>query len=322
VKHKAALAVGAAPLAILALVITAGGAGGAHADARGIAGAPAQYVDVLTRAGTVCEEVTPSILAGQVDVETGGTWDPGLTSPAGAQGLAQFMPATWAVHGMDGDGDGQADIWNGIDAIWSMAGYDCQLAATVRGYIADGTAQGSVLDLALAAYNAGPGAVETYGGIPPYAETQHYVTEVQERAKKYTTTGSPNASASDIVARAQQYFGVSYVWGGASPSGVDCSGLVWLVYHDLGTDLPVRTADQMATWSQASVVSATDMQPGDLIAFRYPGAPTYHHIGIYSGTDQNGNLLMIHAPDVGGVVEQVSLNTAYWQGMDWKTVRF
>jgi cell wall-associated NlpC family hydrolase len=322
VKHKAALAVGATPLTILALVITAGGAGGAHADARGIAGAPAQYVGVLMRAGQVCAEFTPSILAGQVDVETGGTWDPGLTSPAGAQGLSQFMPGTWAAHGLDGDGDGVADPWNGVDAIWSQANYDCQLAGIVRGYIADGTAQGSALDLALAAYNAGPGAVATYAGIPPYAETQNYVTEVQERAKKYATVASTNASASDVVARAQHYFGVPYVWGSAAPSGVDCSGLVWLVYHDLGTDLPVRTADQMANWSQASVISAADMQPGDLIAFRYPGAPTYHHIGIYSGTDAQGTRLMIHAPDIGGVVEQVSLDAPYWTSMEWRIVRF
>jgi hypothetical protein len=318
VNRVAVGAIALAPLTVLPLLLLTGAPSAAP---QAISGVPARYVDILLRAGTVCEEFTPSILAGQIDVETGGTWDPGLTSPAGAQGLAQFMPATWATHGLDGDGDGTADIWNGVDAIWSMAGYDCELSGIVRGYVDDGQASGGILDLALAAYNAGPGAVLAHGGIPPYEETERYVTEVKKRAGKYIATGA-SASGNAIVARAQHYFGVPYLWGGTTPDGVDCSGLVWLVYHDLGTTLPVRTADQMATWDKATVVPPPDMQPGDLIAFRYPGAPTYHHIGIYSGVDANGHPLMIHAPDIGGHVEQVSLSTTYWTSMDWKIIRF
>ena len=306
----------ASPLLVFPLLL----GGGTTSAAQGLTGVPSEYVDVLLRAGAICADVSPSILAAQVAQES--TWDPNATSPVGAQGIAQFMPGTWAAHGLDGDGDGKADVLNPIDAIWSQGTYMCDLASTVTAWLDQGKVSGSVLDLTLAAYNAGLGNVETYHGIPPFTETQNYVATITTNAKTYVATGSAGTTATGnaIVARAQTYFGVPYVWGGSSPTGVDCSGLVHLVYHDLGHDLPVRTADQMANYG--TPVSRADMQPGDLIAFRYKGATTYHHIGIYAGTDAGGVPQMIHAPDVGGFVEQVSLSTTYWQSMDWRIVRF
>ena len=315
------LLLGVLAVPLLLPVMMAGG-GSQPAAASGLTGAPPQYVEILLRAGAICPEVSPSLLAGQADVETGGTWDPKLTSPAGAQGLTQFMPGTWAAHGLDGNGDGVADPFDPIDAIWSQGHYMCELAAIVKGYLASATAQGDLTELTLAAYNAGPGAVAQYRGIPPFAETQHYVPEVLKRAAKYVATGSGGSSASGnaVVAAAQRYFGVPYVWGGTTPSGLDCSGLVYRVYQDLGTNLPVRTADQMA--HHGTPLTRADMQPGDLIAFRYQGASTYHHIGIYAGVDAQGTPQMIHAPTFGGVVEQVPLTGSYWQSMDWQIVRF
>ena len=81
-------------------------------------------------------------------------------SPAGAQGIAQFMPAT--ARGM-----GVSDPFDPAQAIPAAARL---LSGHVRGF-------GSV-PLALAAYNAGPGAVQRYGGIPPYPETQAYVARI------------------------------------------------------------------------------------------------------------------------------------------------
>ncbi len=92
------------------------------------------------------------------------------------------------------------------------------------------------------------------------------------------------------VAIAEQYLGVPYVWGGASPSGFDCSGLVMYVYEQLGVSLPHNAAAQYAS---TTPIPVSDLQPGDLVFFYGFG-----HVGIYVG---NGT--MIHAPHTGTVVQ-------------------
>ncbi len=100
------------------------------------------------------------------------------------------------------------------------------------------------------------------------------------------------AGLSPAVDLAQQHLGVPYVWGGESPSGFDCSGLIQYVYGQLGVDLPRVAADQ-ARVGQA-VASLADAVPGDLVAFGEP----VDHIGIYAG-----NGLMVVAPKTGDVVK-------------------
>jgi cell wall-associated NlpC family hydrolase len=100
------------------------------------------------------------------------------------------------------------------------------------------------------------------------------------------------AGRSPAVDVAQQYLGVPYVWGGGSPSGFDCSGLVQYVYGRLGVDLP-RTAAEQARVGQP-VAGLADARPGDLLAFHDP----VDHIGIYAG-----NGLMVVAPKTGDVVK-------------------
>ncbi len=98
------------------------------------------------------------------------------------------------------------------------------------------------------------------------------------------------ASQDAVVAEARKYLGVPYVWGGTDPQkGLDCSGLVQLVYKNLGIDLP-RVSYQQATEGR-SVPSMAQAQPGDLLAF---GKPTVNHIGIYIGDGK-----MIEAPRPG-----------------------
>jgi len=96
------------------------------------------------------------------------------------------------------------------------------------------------------------------------------------------------------VAIAEQYLGVPYVWGGASPAGFDCSGLVMYVYAQLGVSLPHNAAAQ---YSVLPHVPTSDLEPGDLVFFYGLG-----HVGIYIGDG-----MMIHAPHTGTVVQISSI---------------
>jgi cell wall-associated NlpC family hydrolase len=104
-------------------------------------------------------------------------------------------------------------------------------------------------------------------------------------------TAPPSSYGGDVVSIAMQYLGVPYVWGGASPSGFDCSGLVVYVFAQAGRPgLPHYTG---ALWQMGVAVSYGSLQPGDLVFF-YGGG----HMGIYIGGGQ-----FIHAPHTGDVVK-------------------
>jgi cell wall-associated NlpC family hydrolase len=108
-------------------------------------------------------------------------------------------------------------------------------------------------------------------------------------ARKPAAAPAPSAAGGSIVSVARQYLGVPYVYGGASPSGFDCSGLTMYVYAKFGISLPHSAARQAANGTRVS-----SPQPGDLVVI--DGAS---HIGIYTG---NGN--MIDAPMPGRVVNE------------------
>jgi peptidoglycan DL-endopeptidase CwlO len=128
----------------------------------GLAGVP--YADLFTAAGAR-HGVDPALLAGVAKVESG--FDSSAVSSAGATGLMQFMPATARGLGVDA-----TDPASSVDG---AARYLRQL-----------TDRFGSTDLALAAYNAGPGTVARHGGIPPYAETQSYVRKVTSAAEAYS----------------------------------------------------------------------------------------------------------------------------------------
>ncbi|HET7506791.1 MAG TPA: transglycosylase SLT domain-containing protein [Solirubrobacterales bacterium] len=118
---------------------------------------PARYRDPILRSAARWG-VPPALMAGQLMAESG--FDPTAGSPAGAQGIAQFMPSTAASYGL-------TDPYDPVAAIDAEAHLMHDLLA-----------QFGSPELALAAYNAGPGPVEACHCIPPYPETQAYVTRI------------------------------------------------------------------------------------------------------------------------------------------------
>jgi soluble lytic murein transglycosylase-like protein len=118
--------------------------------------------------------IDPALLAGLVKQESG--FNPNAGSPAGARGLTQLMPSTAAGLG----------VTNVLDPAQSLDGGAKYLRAQLDAF-------GGDVSRALAAYNAGPGAVKRYGGVPPYAETQNYVRAVQANAAAYRAS-SPSPS--------------------------------------------------------------------------------------------------------------------------------
>jgi cell wall-associated NlpC family hydrolase len=108
----------------------------------------------------------------------------------------------------------------------------------------------------------------------------------------------PPPAHGGVVGIAEQYLGTPYVWGGASPSGFDCSGFTMYVYAQVGVSLPHNAAAQ---YGYGSPVSRGNLAPGDLVFFDGLG-----HVGIYVG----GNSF-IHAPHTGDVVKISSLTGWY-----------
>ena len=107
------------------------------------------------------------------------------------------------------------------------------------------------------------------------------------------------------IAIAQRYLGVPYVWGGASPAGFDCSGLVMYVFAQLGISLPHNAAMQFTC---CTPVSRADLQPGDLVFYGYSAA-SIHHVGIYVGNDT-----MLDAPCTGEDVQYDPLFSDFYSG--------
>jgi Transglycosylase SLT domain/D-alanyl-D-alanine carboxypeptidase/Putative Flp pilus-assembly TadE/G-like len=118
---------------------------------------PHRYREPLLRSGTRWN-VSPALLAAQLMAESG--FDPNAGSPAGAQGIAQFMPSTAAAYGLD-------DPFDPVAAIEAQAHL-----------MSDLLRQFGSPELALAAYNAGPGAVEPCDCVPDYPETRAYVSRI------------------------------------------------------------------------------------------------------------------------------------------------
>lgn len=102
-----------------------------------------------------------------------------------------------------------------------------------------------------------------------------------------------------VMAQAGQFLGVRYLWGGTSPAGLDCSGLVHYAHRQAGVVVPRDAAAQQAA---AAPVQLGDEQPGDLYFFARSDGYVFH-VGFVSGPGT-----MLHAPETGGRIEEAPLS--------------
>ncbi|MET9921681.1 C40 family peptidase [Streptomyces sp. NPDC006435] len=285
--------------------LASSGGGGAVALAKGAV--PAKYQSLVEKWGNLCPAINPALLAAQLYQESG--WNPRAESHAAAQGIAQFIPGTWAGHGIDGDKDGDRDVWDPADAIPSAASYDCELAGYVKKVPGDPT------DNMLAAYNAGAYRVIRAGGVPDIEETRNYVDIIRSLEKSFARPVGrvqPSQQAAGAIYFAQKKLGTPYLWGGnGTPEQngrFDCSGLTQAAYRTVDIELPRVANDQ---YNAGPHPSRDELLPGDLVFFSedLTNSRAIHHVGIYVGGGY-----MINAPYTGAVIRFDKIDTPDYFG--------
>ena len=309
----AGLAVCGALFSLVLLFTVMGQPSAPPSDSVNTSAVPATYLPWVLNAGALCAVITPAVIAAQDQVES--DWNPRAVSPAGAEGIAQFLPGTFATWGQDSDGTGDVSPFNPADEIMAQGRYDCSLASLMSSLEGAGQVSGDVLSLALAAYNAGPGAVEAAHGVP--GDAAGYAQSIESlAATKYAGTVAAGSAAGQVaVAAAESALGTPYQWGGScddphgpDPSGwCDCSSLVQMAWAAAGVSLPRTTYQQV--YSGTPVASVADLEPGDLIFI--PGsdgtASSPGHVGMYVGDGY-----LINAPSTGQVVQFAPVSS--WLG--------
>ena len=285
----------------LCLVVACAVAGGAPAvasdDPSSVASStiPAALLALFEQASAASSCGVPWTLLAAV-AHTESDFDPTVISSAGAEGLFQFEPATFAAYDRPTPADGAVppSPFDPTDATYAAARYLCSL-----GIVANPTS-------ALVAYNCGN------PGPACQAASAGYAAQVLATAASYTASGStasentvaastgtgtsagvPTVVQAAAVAYAESQIGTPYVWGGTSPkTGFDCSGLVVWAYGLAGVVVPRVANDQ---WHDEPRVAMGQLVPGDLIFF---GTGDYaDHVGIYVGGSA-----MVDAPYTGADV--------------------
>ncbi|RXR23643.1 NlpC/P60 family protein [Oerskovia turbata] len=224
----------------------------------------------LTRVGEIRTEISalqdPTAARGASSAGTTGA--SGTAPGAGAASATDFASVLAAVGA--GDAQGASDLFGSLLS---------SLTGTSTG---SGTGSG-----------AAAGASDLAGLFSSLVSAAGASSTGAAAGTAATGTTGAAATAGAVLETAKQYLGVPYVWGGESlaEGGLDCSGLVQLVFGAHGVDLPRVAKDQMRQGTE--VASLAQAQPGDLIVQR--GGK---HIGIYLGDGQ-----MIHAPKPGRTVE-------------------
>ena len=249
------------------------------ADIEQLAGIPPEYLRLFQAAG-VAYGIPWAVLAGIGKVECDDGQDPepsctqqGAVNYAGAGGPMQFLASTWAAYGVSAAGDGPPDRWNPADAIYTAAKY----------LKANGAPQ--ELQRAIYAYNHSTAYVEE---VLRWAAVYEHEAQLTE----------PPPIAGGAAGRALEFAlaqrGIPYVYGGESPAGYDCSGLVQAAYRAAGINLP-RTAQEQYD-AGPHLPAGAQLEPGDLVFFGQSPSDV-EHVGIVLREGE-----MVDAPHPGTVV--------------------
>lgn len=283
---------------------------------------PAEFESWVLEAGALCPQIPAPLVAAQLEAES--NFNPRAVSPAGAEGAAQFMPYTWPSYGQDSDGNGVASPYDVGDAVMAQGRFDCVLAGQMQTALDAGQVSGNLIDLVLASYNAGAGAVRSAGGVPQNGETPAYVERIRSLMGSYTQVGTGTAGQGvvagapfgvNVVAAASSWMGTRYSWGGGDVTGptlgirdggvadsfgdyanvgFDCSGLTIFAVNAASGGAIVLPHSSRVQAQMGVAVPLEQIQPGDLLFF---ANPTVHHVGVYLGNNQ-----MVSAPKSGSVV--------------------
>ena len=278
-------------LCLLVVCAIAGGAPAAASnDPSAVASStiPGDLLALFQRASVASACGVPWTLLAAV-AHTESDFDPTAVSSAGAEGLFQFEPSTFAAYDTPTPAGGivPPSPFDPVDATYAAARYLCSL-----GIVANPTS-------ALVAYNCGN------PGPSCQAVSAGYAEQVLATAASYTASGDTAAGTSETsagvptvvqaaaVAYAESQIGTPYDWGGTSPqTGFDCSGLVVWAYGLAGVVVPRVANDQ---WQTEPHVAMDELVPGDLVFF---GTGNYaDHVGIYVG-----EAAMVDAPYTGADV--------------------
>lgn len=117
-----------------------------------------------------------------------------------------------------------------------------------------------------------------------------------------TLQGGTTKTRQNVLANGKKYIGTPYLWGGSTPKGFDCSGLIHYLYGKQGVSIPRNSREQFSRLQATS-----EPQPGDLVFFRKKGV--INHVGLYLGDGQ-----MLHAPQTGMRVRVENIKRGKWPG--------
>ena len=263
------------------------GRGAPSAPSAATSSIPPAMLALYQEAAATCPGLPWTVLAaiGTVESDNGQSDLPGVHSganAAGAEGIMQFEPATFAAYGepVPPGGVDPPSPYDPADAVYAAARLLCA--------------------------NGASGGVDIAAAVYAYNHSASYVAQVLVLAQSLAGTGPALAVGTPVtgagaaaVAWALSQIGTPYIWGGETPGiGFDCSGLVQAAYRVAGVSLPRVAQDQYDRTPK--LAAGQPLAPGDLVFFGTgPGA--IDHVGMYAGV-VNGATVMVDAPHTGADV--------------------